>query len=694
MIKLHHLAPIAAILLALPASAQAPTTTPTGPQDPAGPATPLPAPLFDTNSAHAPTPSWISLDHFGSLDVRFMDFDSDGDLDVISMFPVSNSAIQNPVPPSTAHGVTPDPWPGGRWLRFWENKLTGGVLTFEEIYDRVDVTNANSAPNRAFPFEKSSHLDLSNRTYLSGPYVINLVDVNDDGFEDMVIGNQLGYDCVYYWDDQNDRFGTYERLLSSETSGTLYTDATNPWDVTPQNRSCDSTTAGYHLAPSRLTVTMEVADLNGDGLPDLVAGYRDHGPVVLLNNYGNWLQVANPTPFEQTEVLPIFPDELNEWAYPNVGNRSIQLGDLDGDGDLDAVVARSSSITFECMQAKLSTAEHRLDAVRVYENTSKKHSEGTSGPFFEAGYKLAPGVAPEANRSSGHPGYLNLEPGNEGAAPYTGSPTLQITLADLNGDGDLDLIVPVQHAPRNWFDPEDEVGCSAAAGQLYDRVLRDYRTRVYLGDGTGWLGERLTLPANYVVSCNAGTDWNLTARSVPSQWIGAFDARDRGDNLKSAFAGVADLDNNGTPDVALAHNAEVNSASGPNPPASQDEIYEEMDKLWLTKVMPNQTAPTFYRPSFPGVTNPDAFPPPSGAWHVPGNLPLPLANTWTNWTNLGHTKGEEFNDNTRYIRFADLDNDGDLDWVECQFFNLSYEVGVNPPEVFAHHIRIFLNQLQ
>ncbi len=282
-------------------------------------------------------------------------------------------------------------------------------------------------------------------------YVICPVDVDRDGDVDLVLGRQNKEDVTILFNSSTGRF-----------------DSSQPFAATS-----DHTSEYFPLSPVRWTTGMDAADLNDDGWLDIVASYRDAHPRVFLNDQaGDFIAVAD---LEH----PLFEQAH---AYPGNGGRQILLKDLDNDGDRDIVLTRTNA-------AHPETTAY-IPRIYIYLNTNNP-----TWPVYTFGYALNP------------------------AEPYVddtdlASPSLQVSLADLNGDGFLDLVQPMMNTAK---------AVSGAHG--------DYRTRIYLNDGTGNLG---------------GADHR------PDEMLGRFDLKPERLGIAS-HAGLGDVDGDGHIDIALSH---------------------------------------------------------------------------------------------------------------------------------------------
>jgi hypothetical protein len=225
--------------------------------------------------------------------------------------------------------------------------------------------------------------------------------------------------------------------------------------------------AGVH----RWVVT--VGDLDGDGDLDAYLGGCCGG----IASGENWTSVLYPyNVVWLNDGAGDFDDTGQRMG--DSGTRAIALGDLDGDGDLDAFVGNSSSIV------DTNGTARRNEPNKVWLNDG-------SGQFDDSGQSL-------------------------GSAS-----TYALALGDVDGDGDLDAFVGNEGANEVWLndghgnynDSGQTLGDASTQvvnladvdgdGDVDALVGNDKACEIWLNDGTGTFGDssqRLSYSEGYVVA--------------------------------------------------------------------------------------------------------------------------------------------------------------------------------------------------
>jgi len=181
------------------------------------------------------------------------------------------------------------------------------------------------------------------------------------------------------------------------------------------------------LARGRTLMDPQIADLDGDGAPDIVTGSASSGLVAFLT------QTATPGPpldfMENTSYFSGIP------AYTNA---SPALGDLDGDGDLDLVVGDSSGSFFH------------------YRN---EIGEGTGLDWRVLSTFISPALAVGGDASP--------------------------ALVDLDSDGDLDLISGAGDGSFTFFENTgDQAAAAFEAAGTFPGLVAGARSTPALADWT------------------------------------------------------------------------------------------------------------------------------------------------------------------------------------------------------------------
>ncbi|MEO0538560.1 MAG: VCBS domain-containing protein [Cyanobacteria bacterium P01_A01_bin.123] len=263
--------------------------------------------------------------------------------------------------------------------------------------------------------------------------------------------------------------------------------------------------------------TPTLADIDGDGDFDALVGERD-GSLYYFENTGS---ATNPVYEQQTGAD-------NPFNGIEVGFRSEPtLADIDGDGDLDALVGEQSGT--------LNYFENTGSATNpVYEQQT-----GADNPFngIDVGAHSTPTLA-DIDGDGDLDALVGEYSGNLNYFENTSSATNPVyeqqtgadnpfngidlgnystpTLADIDGDGDLDAVVGERDGNLNYFENNQS---PAAVG---DNIFTDEDTavsgNVLVDNGNGADsdadGDPLTVVAVNGVAANVGTEISLASGSL------------------------------------------------------------------------------------------------------------------------------------------------------------------------------------
>lgn len=215
------------------------------------------------------------------------------------------------------------------------------------------------------------------------------------------------------------------------------------------------------LDPGLQTIDVALEDFNGDGWLDLFVANSDEAANLVFLNSG----------------FDSFYDSGQALGAAN--SKSVELADIDADGDIDAVVANVGT----------DGGEGSSDG-----STVVWLNDGSG--FFEVGAAMVPGgehVAIGDLNGDGHPDLVGAQAGanriwfNDGVGGFTESQlqlgdelTSQIVLGDVDNDSDLDILA------ANWSGDPNTLWLNRGNGDFFDSGIRmdvDLRSEhIALGD--------------------------------------------------------------------------------------------------------------------------------------------------------------------------------------------------------------------
>jgi alpha-tubulin suppressor-like RCC1 family protein len=300
---------------------------------------------------------------------------------------------------------------------------------------------------------------------------MSIGDLNGDGNNEILTSNNASNTMTIYWGNGTGLF----------TASTTLTTATGP-------------------------VQNKIGDLNGDGRPDIVVNYNSSAQVSVFLNVGGTFP-------SRTEYV------TGSSASVSSGTGHIGIGDLNGDGRSDLVVPTGSTLVSVLMNKGDGTFAAKVDytnphsAVDVvlgdfngdgkadmvagtggHTNFSVRmnNGDGTFGAAttYTAGVSTVATALAAADlnndgsldiavqNTNGTTVSVFLNTGNGTFAPkveYTSSDGYGLTIADMNGDGFVDLV------PGSYSTP-----ASVAAVVLYNNGNGTFAPRVTIGSSSGY----------------------------------------------------------------------------------------------------------------------------------------------------------------------------------------------------------------
>lgn len=541
------------------------------------------------------------LDVPDSSDVAVGDFDSDGDLDAVFSSQGSRAVIWRNDGRAHFELVSETEPLDAKCVAI-------GDLDGDGDLDFVVGCQHESPANRVFFNDGQGHFTNSGQQLgASDTLGIELADVDDDGDLDVFAANWNDGNVIWLNDGTGQFIDSDQRLGSSNYVHAALSDIDGDGDVDACATSPrDPTTLWLNDGHGRFSqaplsdlktpgVGIAIADLNGDGLGDVLIGNGDlgdghsmfpnqilisRGPllwesfwlgtqatadfviadfdgdldpdVFLANGFGKpdcvW---RNRTSDEEEQRSGLFFQDSGQRLGSSTSN-DVALGDVDGDGDLDAVVANFKG-----------------DTNNVWLN------DGTGQ--FKPGMSLTEPLHAHSVRLGDLDAFLPSKEGpnriwlNDGNGQFKlndqqlgDSSSNQVALADFDGDGDLDVWIGNfnPHHDRVWLnDGDGEIDVLTSSGANHVNSL-------WLNDGEGRF-TRSEQDLNGSRASNGFTVGDLNGDGFPDLYeCGWYDADSVWLNdgqgrfvhtgkacqrLRSRRAALVDLDGDGDLDVVVAN---------------------------------------------------------------------------------------------------------------------------------------------
>ncbi|MEM2839901.1 MAG: VCBS repeat-containing protein [Thermoplasmata archaeon] len=392
---------------------------------------------------------------------------------------------------------------------------------------------------------------------------IDAADINLDGWPDLVVGHASGK--VVGWENNYDPFGTImtKHLLcdlsvrSASVNDLALGDLDNDCDidiVTADNREeiyawenqggSGSWNPMTGLSISGLlgynATALRIADLDNDGWPDVFAGTDEEGKMLTVeNDHSCWADTW----------------DLTLMGYGGEGRvLSVGVGDIDKDGDLDSI---SGHYDFSGGGGTVLSWQNALMHRNMpfysegYVDYGNPANDGTLGDLDNDG-DLDGIIARNLNATAGELVLIrNTEPNPEMYSLEVGSTLSSVAVADLDADGDLEIIGGVSGALYLWYNigdpwtggwPRVTIETDAAFGYANIRtgdLDMDGYIDIVVG-GTGGSANLLRVYRNDGTPLDGGWTMNAAAQMFPGVVLAIE---------------LADVDKNGTLDILATGNS-------------------------------------------------------------------------------------------------------------------------------------------
>lgn len=509
---------------------------------------------------------WLPADALSTVDVVAVDYDRDGDLDLVTAEVGIRHANQLYVNDGRGHFAAQPDALGGTVAA--SHSVTAAQINGDSYIDLVfgnldtaDEILLGSAERR---FRRGSFGDLPQ---LPGPTTdIAVADVDRDGDFDFFVAKGDSHQDHLLLNDGRGRFSTTDRDQGRISYLRGQSRDANTYRRIERN-VIGRVTGNGGVRHDTYTHQVELVDLDRDGHPEAVTamGQTDVGETSRI--FGNhqstsdgrwgWFAFNHDTAVFRTSHAVVY--------------YGMSVADLDRDGDLDAVVSgRDSRIminrngSLEDLRTDWIGGRSFLggEAIRLGDFDGDGYPDAVSG-----GWAPSPSNYPNKIWRNDR-GRRLVQLDNQLPAPGTNNNTDNFAVADVDGDGDLDILECNIALPWNNNDPmaqRNRLLINQGDGRFVDRtewLPRDsdgdstYAASFGDLDGDGDLDLVYANNTRHVVNGNRpGTNRVLINQGDGRfrSLFGAFGSQANGDSEDVA---LADLDGDGDLDVVFANYAD------------------------------------------------------------------------------------------------------------------------------------------